>query len=316
MALYKNKSDDKIYFYDPNAKHGRENVRYGERQIANLDELIDTFWQASDPENFLAGFGGFDPVDWALRCVTIEVYRFSEDPQFHYSLDNTFNLSSDELVSIFNEFPFLSKLANRNAQVQSLIRSLDKKQALEFFKRNDVSLELKKDLKVHCAFLSDEKDTLTKKVSSLVCQEHEARDVHEIKRLTDEALEIKEWLTLDDALLVLALNPGNSSLAEELLNASQDKRDTEWQGFALTLAIGENINQHSLETAKIILKIVGEKFKVSLSFQQIWEFKNAELAQFMLENFKDHYLDPFGTCKLEFLPQLIALQCKKDGSAK
>jgi hypothetical protein len=310
MALYKNKEDGKVYFYNPNARHGWANVQYGEKEIENLEELIDAFWEGSDPSSFLL-FGGFDPVDRALRNVTIEVYRFSEDQQYDYPKENNFNLTAEEVLTVFKDFPFIPKFASRK-EVQSFIKSLDKHQALELIKREEVSLELKKDLK---ALLIEEKNQLTKRILQQVTKRSVDRDPLQVKQLTDEAIALQDMLSLENILLVLALNPGDTPLAKKLLNAALDKGDMKY-GFAISIAIWANINHNTLETAKMILKILGDKFEIAPSYEQILEFKNVELAQFMEDHFADYYLDRFGNSKLTFLPQLIAVQLQKERKEK
>jgi hypothetical protein len=310
MAVYKNKDNETLYLYNSNAKHDQKKIFFGEKKLASLEELTEEFWQQTDSEHFSEGFQMLNPLDNQLKSVSFFVYKFSEDPLAFYPSNESFNLKALELIDFFREFPWSLSLAKNNVKLKSFINSLTDKEVFNILKIKKLNLNFKKDLIDCYSRVIDQKNSLVQEITDMACLKVSNRDVKQIKQLTGQASTIKHWFTLNEILLVLTLNPGNIGCIEEFLTdfveleeiTDLEKNKITWSLF---LAIYENIKQGTIETAKTILKIVGDNFKIVPSLKQIEDFASVELAQYILENFEEVYKDNYATYNLkELISQL------------
>lgn len=159
--------------------------------------------------------------------------------------------------------------------------------------------------------IQDKKQALMRQATDLWIQsgdEKEKKDTKNIiEKINQGAKELKEFLSLEDALIILAINPGNQELADTLLNHCIKGNG---KPFAYAGAIQENLQQNHLETAKRIVSIVAKRFDLFPSFKFIQETENEEFADFMHINYGDQYLDirdKFGTPELQSLSKLIPI---------
>ena len=137
MAAYQNQHDNSIYFFNSNLRHRRD-VIYGEKRVTNLDELVDEFWEGSNPS--CSGV-----VDLVLRNVDICVFGFSKDKTFKkYPTKAAFDLTVDEFLQICQgentayivDWP-------QNEMVKLLCSSLNEKAWSEILEKDGVSQTIK-----------------------------------------------------------------------------------------------------------------------------------------------------------------------------
>lgn len=272
IALYQTKSGV-LYLYDPNSPHG-------EIVIKNIDELTDALWQATDPSQFMPGFGGFDPVDGLLRHITIKIFKFPHDPVYSYPTSEQYTPAIKEFLDIFHKTPWLTNLAFKNYLVTQLIEELTEAQAREILASN-VALDLKNILNIKAGHgaeptrteLLNKKSIIMKNILNLHVQAMPDKD--KIKFWTNEALHIKEQLPLDEVLVVLLLNIGNEHLIKEFLMhccgapITFNQATLNLIGLRVQVLLEETLGNNLPVLAHFIIKMLNERFGKTSSYPLI-----------------------------------------------
>ena len=125
-----------------------------------------------------------------------------------------------------------------------------------------------------------EKDAIMKQISDIYVG---GQKKDKVRLLAQEAIKVAPFITLNDAALILAVCPGDRALAESLLKNCNPKLGKNTMMFFF--AIDANLKVKDLETAKVIIEIVGNRFHGGLSLAQILELGNIEIAQFIKDKF-------------------------------
>lgn len=137
MAIYKNASDGRIFFYDLN-----RNMQDGQ-EVADTETLCDRIWSSSDPMDFEgANFETISAASRQTREVGFSVYNLDGDPVHQYDATDAFEPSYDEIVTALN-----SDIDFFNPHVQhGLVQQLTQAQQFRLLKDEGVSATTKSKL--------------------------------------------------------------------------------------------------------------------------------------------------------------------------
>lgn len=141
-------------------------------------------------------------------------------------------------------------------------------------------------------------------MTNLMVQNMEVRDRATIEKFTNLALEMKDALTLNEALTILTINPGNLELAEKLLNSCKNSDE---KLFSLYLVLHENIQGDSLPVAEATINILAKRFNILPSLKAIEDLGSEKFATFMHEKYGDQFLDKLGNSQLKYLANKISI---------
>lgn len=321
MAVYQNESDQKIYFFNPNADEG-------EVFVTTMKQLGEEIWEGSDPESFAKAMSGWDPIDKEFRQdIEFAIFRFPADPEYQYPSKKEFRVSTSEFLKTIQENVLLRYKWN-SEKGKALIGTLGEDEIIDLLNDKNTDAEIKSIL-VGYVFLNNENQTpylaryilteqkqfieeLLKKniitensVGSLKVLASQFVDLN--KQNLSSIFEKKRYLTSSEVFLFLGDNPGKLELVEKFLQHSAFYVSRSL-GFGLFSAVKINLEHRDLEIAKKLLVLADDKFNGGLSVHQLEKLGNPEIAEFLYEKYDQFYQNVWGSSALKFLPQKINYQ--------
>ena len=313
MSAYQSVTNGSMFFYDPNSYHG-------DRKVNQLEDLIHSFWEASDPSNFIPGFGGLDLMSFIGRTVSIDIFSFPLYSSDTYPPYRDFCVTGNEVVDLFLNKPALLRQFN-TIEIINLLGSLGEDALFDI-----LTYKIGSNLHVlqkldHEERLSSLKDEITncyiksvKLQKKVVIHQLEqfvfsmgavtTNQLRIISDLTSRAYALKDILSLTDIIVTLATNPGNNVLVQELfdtfLKSNPDKNSKESAGRELSqnrnssyinAAIISNIEIGSIDTSKTIIKYLADNFGVFPTLGNVKNWHSVELSNFIIQEFSEYYKD-------------------------
>lgn len=306
MAAYQSINNGSIFFYDPNAFEG-------EVEVNGPEELMCSFWRASDPSQFISSFYGLDPMSLMGRTVSIDIFSFPTYLSNTYPLYKDFSVTGKEILDLMLDRPVLITRFNKTPEIIKLMSSLNKNALVDILtykigenvgllKKMDYEERLpllKKEITDHYINGNEkvEKELVIKQLAQFIFSINDITtdQMNIINQLTSQACNLNKVLSLTDIMVILAANPGNNKLVKELfetfLASHLEKTSREVAGKKLSqnrnsiyinAAIISNLEKGSIDISKKIIKYLSHNFGVFPTLANVKSWRSIEL---------EHYLD-------------------------
>ncbi len=300
MAAYKSIINNKIYFYDPNNNSG-------EISVDTIEDLVKAYWESSKVVAESTFFYDFNKIN----MVSIIIFSFKEDIKEEYPpIEAIELLSFEEKIEMIALSGSLEKVRfDFNGYLRHVLDKLSNEELekiinWENIKFNEENSEEESSTKEEILtyiilFILKNKSSISLGLTHAISAHKKIIESLKIDDINDQE-KIRALLgnKLTKALKLLIEKPGDNKFIEKTLERidpiEAKKENGQSLGRNLILAVARNIENNSINSAFLILKILMEKFNMGLTTQQIVGMKNGMLNNFICENLIDYYYDKFG----------------------